>query len=138
MELVSRHDGSGRTAIIDRAGASLWFYLSHPGTTAPASDCWLANLNEQTPDDLSAFREAGLPPPAPASILEDGAFNLPTRPSEYSISWSHDGEAASASVDGQPIAFIAAGRKPGFHAYVRTECPWGRPFDSGLHRELFG
>ena len=79
-----------------------------------------------------------MPPPAPASVVADGAYGLPSHPSEYTISWSADGEAVSASVDGEPIAFIIADRKPGFHAYVGTDCPWGRPFDADLHRQLFG
>ena len=136
-EQVSRHDRSGRTAIVDRAGASLWFYLSHPNTTSPASDCWLANLGEQTPDDLSQFREAGLPPPAPSAVLQEQAESLPTRPSDYVIGWSEDGEAARVSLGDRPIAFIVAHEKPGFHTYIRTECPWGRPFDSGFYGQLF-
>jgi hypothetical protein len=112
--------------------------LSHPNTIAPSSDCWVANLADQTPDDLSGFREAGLPPPAPASVLEEGASGLPSRTSGYTISWSADGQAVSASIDDEPIAFIIADRKPGFHAYIRTDCPWGQPFDANLHRQLFG
>jgi hypothetical protein len=141
-ELVSTHPGSRRSAIIDQAGEALWLYLTEPGEMAPANDCWLSNLRPGqascTAQQRADLREAGLPPPAPASALNDPHQLSPSVPGAYRLQWSDDGEAVQALLGERVIAFIVAGIRGGFHAGLRVDCPWGHAFDAELHARAFG
>ena len=140
--LVSTDSSSGRTAIIEAAGATLWFYLTHPSSGAIACDCWLANLDpNQGPlseEERAALRDAALPLPAPSNALAEPGARLPIDPDSYRLEWSRDGDAVQASVNNEPVAFIQVAEARGFHSNIAVECPWGRPFDRGLHERLFG
>ena len=136
-ELMSRHPVSGRTAIIDRSGDALWFYLTDRESLSPQADCWLVNL-DSSEQDLAAFREAGLPPPAPLAVVDDSIPAAPDSLDRYRLEWSEDGEAVQALADDRTVAFIVAGYKQGFHLVLRVDCPWGNTFDAELHGRLFG
>ena len=136
-ELMSRHPVSGRTAIIDRSGDALWFYLTDRDSLSPQADCWLVNL-DSSEQDLAAFREAGLPPPAPLAVINGSIPTAPDSLDRYRLEWSDDGEAVQAIGDEHPVAFISAGHKQGFHVGLRVDCPWGNTFDADLHDRLFG
>ena len=142
QELVSTDSSSGRTAIIEAAGDTLWFYLTQSGTGPIVSDCWLANLDASrgplTDEERAALRDAGLPLPAPPNALAYPAHALPIDPQDYRLDWSTDGEAVRAMVGKETIAFIHANDNRGFHRNIGVECPWGHVFDADLHEQLFG
>ena len=136
-ELMSRHPVSGRTAIIDRSGDALWLCLTDRDSLSPQADCWLVNL-DSSERDPAAFREAGLPPPAPLAVIDDSIPAAPDSLDRYRLEWSNDGEAVRAIANDRPVAFISARHQQGFHVGLRVDCPWGKPFDADLHGRLFG
>ena len=141
-EIVSTDSTSGRAAIVEAAGETLWLYLTQPNSAAIAGDCWLANLHPDrgplNDEERAELRDAGLPLPAPPNALADTARLLPTDPHAYRLEWSADGEAVRAVLDEEPIAFIHAADQRGFHRNIGVECPWGHVFDADLHDQLFG
>jgi len=141
--VTEHHGGSCRTALIADEGDSIWLYLTEPGTTAIAADCWLFNrvitptgavLKEQ----LSAYRTRGLPPPAPADVTADRGIRYgPLQALDLRLEWSREGDAVSAREGGQVIGFIVIKQPRGFSRFLVRECPWGAPFDGELYERSF-
>jgi hypothetical protein len=105
------HGRSGRTAIVADEGDSVWLYLTEPKGTAIAADCWLFNrivapsaaaLRPRLPE----YRARALPPPAPTEMIGPNALHeTALMPGEVEVSWSADGHAVAAWVDGTLVGF---------------------------------
>jgi hypothetical protein len=128
---------SGRSAIVESAGDSVWLYLTAPDGESIAADCWLFN-RVPAPASVAAYRNAGGPPPAVAVVVGDGAHRLEAiGAARVTFRWSPDGESVAALVDGVVLGFIAAGRRHGHSRHLRADGPWGAPFDAELYRATF-
>jgi len=131
------HPGSGRSAVVDGAGDSVWLYLTEPGGAGITADCWLFN-RVPAPAEVSAYRAEGQPPPAVAGVAGEGAYRPEAlTPERVRLRWSADGESVAALVDGEPTGFIAAGRPRGYSRHLRAESAWGAPLDLALYRATF-
>jgi hypothetical protein len=141
--VTEHHDRSGRTALIADEGDSIWLYLTEPGTTAIAADCWLFNrviapagavLKEQLP----AYRSRRLPPPAPADVTsERGVRQGPLQALDLRLEWSREGDAVAAKEGDHVIGFIIMEQRRGFSRFLVRESPWGAPFDDELYERSF-
>lgn len=135
--LSEQHGGSRRWAVVEDDGESAWLYLTASGSQRPVADCWLYNRDVNAGTVESRVGQ-GLAPPAPRSVTGAGAVMSPASSDELRLEWSADGESAAVHFGETLLGFIARASKPGYSRHLIVECPWGRPLDEGLYRELFG
>ena len=141
--LVQRHEGSGRTAIVADEDDSVWLYLTRPGESAIAADCWLFNRIAAPPQDvlrsqLAAYRARALPPPAPADLVAPGGLrDGPLEDLGCRLVWSKDGNAVAARAGGELLGYIDPEQQRGCGRFLLAGGPWGTPLNLGLYEELF-
>ena len=132
------HPISGRTAVVEDAGHSVWLYLTEPGGAQIAADCWLFN-RVPAPAELDRAAAAHGPPPAVAAVVDEGAHRpAPIDPAAVRFRWSPDGESVAALIDGEPVGCIVAGRERGMSRHLRLAGPWGEPLDAAVFDATFG
>ncbi len=141
-----RHPDSQRTAIIADEGDSVWLYLTDAGGEAVTADCWLMNripapryadLAEH--EGAERYRDEGLPPPAIAEVVADGAFrSVPLEATRCRFAWAANGESVAAYYEAELLGFIARGEPRGFSRFLRVPSPWGEPLDLERFGEVFG
>jgi hypothetical protein len=143
-ELVAiTHDHSRRTAIMADEGDAVWLYLTHPDELHIAADCWLLNRAAALPSDVlrsrfEEYRSQALPPPAPAEAVGPGSLRTGAlEAADVALTWSQDGEAVAAWIDGQPVGFIGPGERRGHSRHLRLPGPWGADWDETAFRRLF-
>ena len=142
LALSDPHPISRRAAVVADEGESVWLYLTAPDGSI-AADCWLYNRvpapsTEALRPLLAEYRARRAPPPAPAEVVGPGAHRVaPLEREAVAFTWSADGEAVAASVDGVLIGFIAPGARRGYSQHLRAAGPWGSPFDADLYGTLF-
>jgi hypothetical protein len=126
-----RSEVSQRTVVIADEGDSVWAYLTRPDSLRPERDCWLFNKpSAAASPDLDRYREASLPPPAPASAIDPaGVLDSPAS-ARWSVRWSDDGDAAAIVCDGVDVGLLAAGEPRGMARHLRERGPWGLPWDA--------
>jgi len=141
--LALKHKRSRRTAIVTDEGDSVWLYLTEPSALTIVADCWLLNrvLTSSAQPMLPPFgdyRAQALPPPAPADVVGPNALRKgPLKPTDVDVTWSANGEAAAAWVDGELVGFIAPGERRGYSRHLQVRGPWGAPLDAELFRRFF-
>jgi hypothetical protein len=139
----SEHAGSGRAAFVAGEGDSVWLYLTEAVGTQIVADCWLFNLiPAPTEAELEprkpAYRAKSQPPPATAEVTTADAFRVaPLGDGDVQFAWSADGESVAAWVGDRLAGFIARAERRGYSVHLVAECPWGRPADPALYKQLF-
>jgi hypothetical protein len=129
----SRSEASQRTIVVADEGDSVWVYLTRPGTLQPERDCWLFNKPSAADvPDLSRYRDASLPPPAPASTIDPAGILPSPESAAWSVRWSDDGEAAVVVCDAVDVGLLALSEQRGMARYLRERGPWGIPWDAQL------
>ena len=146
LRLSERHPTSRRTAIIADEGDSVWLYLTEAGGEAVTADCWLVNrvpapryaeLAEK--EGAERYRDEGLPPPAIAEVVAEGAFHPgPLEATRCRFAWSSSGHSVAAYYQTELLGFIARGEPRGFSRFLRVASPWGEPLDLERFVEVFG
>jgi len=132
--LSEQHPSSGRRAIIEDDGSSVWLYLTAPHSTKPTAHCWICNRV-----------------PAPAHI-EFGRGDTPVVPAKHVVSpepspalnsncirllWCDHGEAVALLHDGELLGYIAQPDGPGYSRSLKAPSPFGSPIDQTLFAEIF-
>ena len=141
--IARRHERSGRTAIVADEGDSVWLYLTAPRERRIAADCWLLNRIPAPSGDvlrsrLDHYRSQAVPPPAPAEEVGPGALRASAlSAADVDLTWSQDGEAVAAWVDGQPVGYLAAGDRRGHSRHLSVAGRWGAAWDEAEFRRLF-
>ena len=146
LHLSERHPSSRRTAIIADEGDSVWLYLTEANGEGVTSDCWLVNrvpapryadLAEN--EGAERYRAEGLPPPAIAEVVAEGAFHpAPLEAARLRFAWAANGESVAAYYEAELLGFIARGEPRGFSRFLRVPSPWGEPLDLERFVEVFG
>jgi hypothetical protein len=146
LHVSERHPDSGRTASIVDEGDSVWLYLTDASGEGVTADCWLMNripapryaeLAEN--DGAERYRGEGLPPPAIAEVVADGAFHpAPLEASRCRFTWAANGQSVAAYYEAELLGFIARGEPRGFSRFLKVASPWGEPLDLGRYAEVFG
>ena len=146
LHVTERHPDSRRTAIIADEGDSVWLYLTDAGGEGITADCWLMNripapryaeLAEN--DGAERYRGEGLPPPAIAEVVAEGAFrSAPLEAARCRFTWAANGESVAAYYETVLLGFIARGEPRGFSRFLRVASPWGEPLDLERYTEVFG
>ena len=132
------HPISGRTAVVEDAGHSVWLYLTEPGGAPIAADCWLLN-RVPAPEAVDEAAAAQGPPPAVAAVVGEGAHRpAPIDPATVRFRWSADGESVAALIGDEPVGCIVAGRERGMSRHLRLASPWGEPLDAAVYDATFG
>ena len=149
MELLhvsERHPGSRRTAIIADEGDSVWLYLTEANGEGVTGDCWLVNrvpapryADLAESEGAERYRDEGLPPPAIAEVVAEGAFHpAPLEVARLRFAWAANGESVAAYYETELLGFIARGEPRGFSRFLRVASPWGEPLDLKRFLEVFG
>lgn len=146
LHVTERHPDSHRTAIIADEGDSVWLYLTVASGQAVMADCWLMNripapryaeLAES--EGAERYRGNGLPPPAIAEVVAEGAFHEgPLDAAHCRFIWAADGNSVAAYYRTDLLGFIAWGEPRGFSKFLRVGSPWGEPLDMERFVALFG
>jgi hypothetical protein len=146
LHISERHPDSLRTAIIADEGDSVWLYLTDAGGEGVTADCWLMNripapryaqLVEN--EGAERYRDEGLPPPAIAEVVAEGAFRPgPLEAAQCRFTWAANGESVAAYYETELLGFIARGEPRGFSRFLRVASPWGEPLDLARFAEVFG
>jgi hypothetical protein len=146
LRVSERHPDSRRTAIIADEGDSIWLYLTDASGEGVTADCWLMNripapsyaaLAEE--EGAERYRGEGLPPPAIAEVVAEGAFRTtPLEAARCRFTWASNGESVAAYYETELIGFIARGEPRGFSRFLRLPSPWGEPLDLERFVEVFG
>jgi hypothetical protein len=146
LHISERHPDSLRTAIIADEGDSVWLYLTDAGGEGVTADCWLMNripapryaeLAEN--EGAERYRDEGLPPPAIAEVVAEGAFRPgPLEAARCRFTWAANGESVAAYYETELLGFIARGEPRGFSRFLRVASPWGEPLDWTRFAEVFG
>jgi hypothetical protein len=129
---------SGRVAIVEDLGDSVWVFLTPPDESSIEQDCWLFNTPAAPPDpDVDSYRERSLPPPVPAQLRHaQGQREVPAA-ERFSARWSDDGDSVAIALDGVEIAVASASLERGMARYLIEESGWGSPWDEALLKRLF-
>ena len=145
LRVTERHPDSGRTAIIADEGDSVWLYLTDASGEGATADCWLMNripapryaeLAEN--EGAERYRDVGLPPPAIAEVVAEGAFHpAPLEPSRCRFTWAANGQSVAAYYETVLLGFIARGEPRGFSRFLKVASPWGEPLDLERYAEVF-
>jgi hypothetical protein len=146
LHVSERHPTSHRTAIIVDEGDSVWLYLTDASGEGVTADCWLMNRIPAPPyaelaenEGAERYREEGLPPPAIAEVVAEGAFHpAPLEAARCRFTWSSNGESVAAYYETELVGFIARGEPRGFSRFLRVASPWGEPLDLDRYAEVFG
>ena len=146
MRVSERHPDSHRTAIIVDEGDSVWLYLTEASGEGITADCWLVNripapryaqLAES--EGAERYRDEGLPPPAIAEVVAEGAFRpAPLEAARWHFTWATNGESVAAYYGTELLGFIVRGEPRGFSRFLRVASPWGEPLDLAMFAEVFG
>ena len=146
VHVSERHPESRRTAIIADEGDSVWLYLTAASSEDVTADCWLMNripapryaeLAEN--EGAERYRDEGLPPPAIAEVVAEGAFHpTPLDASLCRFTWAANGESVAAYYETQLLGFIVRGEPRGFSRFLKVASPWGEPLDLERFVEVFG
>jgi hypothetical protein len=131
-------EASGRSAIIDDMGDSVWLLLTPPGGSGIDRDCWLFNTPSAPAEpDLEKYESESVPPPVPARLMHpEGAREVPAE-ERWSARWSDDGHSVVVAVDGIDIGVASASEEKGMSRYLLEECGWGRPWNDAALKRLF-
>jgi hypothetical protein len=131
-------ESSGRVAIIEDLGDSVWVFLTPPGESSIEQDCWLFNKPSAEADpDLERYRKRSMPPPVPAQLLRpEGKREVPAE-ERFSARWSKDGNSVVIAIDGVDVALASASLERGMSRYLLEECGWGTPWDDAVLKRLF-
>jgi hypothetical protein len=146
LRVTERHPDSQRMAIIADEGDSVWLYLTVASGDEVTADCWLMNrIPAPRYSDLAEnqgaerYRDVGLPPPAIAEVVGDGAFrDEPLHASRCHFTWAADGQSVAAYYGTELLGFIAWGEPRGFSKFLRVASPWGEPLDLERFVAVFG
>jgi hypothetical protein len=146
FRVSERHPDSRRTAIVVDEGDSVWLYLTEASGEGVTADCWLMNripapryadLAEQ--EGAERYRGEGLPPPAIAEVVTEGAFRAtPLEAARWRFTWAANGESVAAFYETELVGFIARGEPRGFSRFLRVASPWGEPLDLERYLAVFG
>jgi hypothetical protein len=146
IHISERHPDSGRTAIIADEGDSVWLYLTDTSGEGVIAEAWLMNripapryaeLAEN--QGAERYRDEGLPPPAIAEVVADGAFRAtPLEAARCRFAWATNGESVAAYYETELLGFIARGEPRGFSRFLRVASPWGEPLDLERFVAVFG
>lgn len=136
LELDS--EASGRVAIIEDLGESVWVFLTPPGESSIEQDCWLFNKPSADDEpDLDRYRKRSMPPPVPAQLMRpEGKREVPAE-KRFSARWSRDGHSVVIAIDGMDVALASASLERGMSRYLREECGWGIPWDDAVLQRVF-
>jgi hypothetical protein len=146
VRVSERHPDSGRTAIIADEGDSVWLYLTDADGEEVTADCWLMNripapryAKLAETDGAERYRGEGLPPPAIAEVVAEGAFrSTPLEAARCRFTWAANGESVAAYYETVLLGFIERGEPRGFSRFLRVPSPWGEPLDLERFAQLFG
>ena len=146
IRVSERHPGSHRTAIIADEGDSVWLYLTDASGEGITADCWLVNripapryAELAETEGAERYRGEGLPPPAIAEVVAEGAFRAaPLDAARCRFTWAANGESVAAYYETELLGFIAHGEPRGFSRFLRVASPWGEPLDLERYAEVFG
>jgi hypothetical protein len=146
LHVSERHPDSHRTAIIADEGDSVWLYLTEASGEGVIADCWLMNripapryAELAEGEGAERYRDEGLPPPAIAEVVAEGAFReTPLDASLCRFTWAADGQSVAAYYETQLLGFIVRGEPRGFSRFLRVASPWGEPLDLERFVEVFG
>lgn len=146
FHVSERHPDSGRTAIIADEGDSVWLYLTDASGEGVIADCWLMNripapryAELAETEGAERYRGEGLPPPAIAEVVADGAFRpAPLEPARCRFTWAANGESVAAHYETELLGYIARGEPRGFSRFLKVASPWGEPLDLERYSEIFG
>jgi len=146
VHVTERHPDSRRTAIIADEGDSVWLYLTDAGGEAVTADCWLMNripapryAELAEIEGAERYRDEGLPPPAIAEVVAEGAFRAaPLEAALCRFTWAANGESVAAYYETQLLGFIVRGEPRGFSRFLRVPSPWGEPLDLERFVAVFG
>lgn len=146
FHVTERHPESQRTAIIADEGDSVWLYLTDVSGEGVTADCWLVNripapryAELAEAEGAEQYRGQGLPPPAIAEVVADGAFrDAPLEAARCRFTWAASGESVAAYYDTELLGFIVRGEPRGFSKFLRVASPWGEPLDLERFVEVFG
>jgi hypothetical protein len=146
LRVTERHPDSLRTAIIADEGDSIWLYLTSAGSEEVIADCWLMNRIPAPPyatlaeaEGAERYRDEGVPPPAIAEVVADGAFRTtPLEAARCRFAWAANGESVAAYYGSELLGFIARGEPRGFSKFLRLPSPWGEPLDLERFVAVFG
>ena len=130
-------EASGRSAIVEDMGDSVWLFLTPPGESGIERDCWLFNKPSAPAEpDLAKYESESLPPPAPASLVHaEGTREVPAE-ERWSARWSDDGNSVVVAVDGIDLGVASISEEHGMSRYLEQECGWGRPWDDAVLKRL--
>ena len=135
--LTSRSAASNRAAIVAEDGDSVWLYLTGPGSTRPERDCWLLNTPSAASEpDPERYRSEGLPPPAPAEIIDPKGVQKAPEPKRWNFLWSPNGDAVAVAVDDIVIGVVAVAEARGFSRHLLRSGPWGNAWDPDVVARL--
>jgi hypothetical protein len=139
LYLQEQNHKSGRYAVAEDDGTTIWLYLTATDSITPIADVWIHNstLNftpDQAPEPAAV---PNAPPPAPNKYIGENGFYSPNPKDEWSLFWSADGHSVAIMLNGQPVGFINAEEKTGYCRNLLEECPWGKVFDEGKFQNWF-
>lgn len=131
-------EASGRTAIIEDLGDSVWLFLTPPDESSIERDCWLFNKSSAPAEpEVERYRARSLPPPVPAALRHpEGTRDVPAE-ERFGARWSDDGDSVIISVDGGDVGMASAVQELGMSRYLLEACGWGEPWDDAVIKRLF-
>ena len=129
---------SDRFAILDEQDESAVLYLSEKGSQKPIKDAFAYMRIE--PIDIDSWKNrmrAGEPPVLHKKLASKQAVILMTKESDFSFTWSNDGNSVFLRYLNKPIAFVSIGETLGFSKSVVKDSPIVNQWNEELFSSLF-
>jgi hypothetical protein len=133
-----KHPVSRRTAILEEMDGMVWLYLTAPNSQTPDRDCpAFATGPLADTVDWESIAKTGEPPKLTKDVASATALIEHVTASEFTTTWSSDGESVALVRGGEIICMIVAGAQKGHSRAIAKQGPLGLPFDEALAQKTF-
>ncbi|BCU77820.1 hypothetical protein llg_25350 [Luteolibacter sp. LG18] len=129
-------EASGRAAVVEGDGYSVWLYLTAPGQQRPVADGIVCSLVPPTDELVSPYGDGG-PPVLLRKHASDMAVQTGFSAGDIGLLFSQDGHSVAVILRGEPWAYISHTENRGYSKGLSLDGPFGHPWDQEEFDRLF-
>jgi hypothetical protein len=131
-----QHPVTRRWAVLEDNGTAAWLYVTEPDVPKPVADCFVYNCQPPADELPKSWDRAG-PPPITTRYASDSAYRPGVSADRVRVGWTERGDAVTALVDDEPVAFLVVGEPRGYSRAIAVDGPYGHPWDEARFAACF-
>ena len=136
--IYSHNEISNRFAILEDNEKVAFLYMTQQNSQKPEKDA-LAYMRITPPKTVNwaeMAKKGETPILSQENASKSAVLNNP-KPSDFSFTWSKDGNSVSLSYKGNQIAFVTTNEKYGFSKAVSKENKLTNPWNQAIYEKVF-